>query len=257
MAWNAYNPPEGLGLRASIPACPHVLSQWMRDEFSRILPFRSLIALYGITHSGGATPTHLFQVDFPMAHLHQIRNKAGAPESPLARKWMKERKAFVFDPKLHTHWPEIDRDWLRSFQSHGLVNAVVSGFIDESICTGSYLSLHGVPGHALRHAAETLEVWSRPLHEMLLRCVERTSALYGPTGPRWDLLTPKEMIIAKAAAQGKGNLAIANELGLCESTVKTHMNNVLGKLKLNSRTELCVAFNEWPPEGMRGIHVLP
>jgi DNA-binding NarL/FixJ family response regulator len=191
-----------------------------------------------------------------MQHLQEIQNRAGALESPLASKWMRERRAFAFDPKLHSAWPEIDRSWLRSFQANGLTNAVISGFIDDEICKATYLSLHGIPGADLARCATTLERWSKPLHDMLSRCVENIKSTTQPVASRWDLLTPKELVIAKNASQGKSNLAIAMQLNLCESTVKTHLTHIFGKLNLRSRAELCVAFSACPPEGMRGIHVL-
>lgn len=256
MASTAHGRSEFLGHAPSDLACPRDLIQWLREEFCCILPFRCVVALHGVTHSGGATPTHLLHVDFPLAHLQDIRNRAGALESPLAAKWMRERRAFVFDPKLHSSWPDLDREWLRSFHRNGLINAVVGGLMDEETCKATYLSFHGIPGSALCRAAQTLESWTKPLHEMMMRCAESASTAPTTITPRWNQLTPKELLIAKNAALGKSNLAIAMQLNLCESTVKTHLTHIFGKLNLKSRAELCVAFSACPPEGMRGIHVL-
>lgn len=51
-------------------------------------------------------------------------------------------------------------------------------------------------------------------------------------------LTPREKIVADLAARGLTNRQIASELVLGESTVKTHVHSILGKLGLERREEI-------------------
>jgi len=55
-----------------------------------------------------------------------------------------------------------------------------------------------------------------------------------------DLLTPRELDIAKLIAQGKSNKDICKILFLSVGTVKNHVTKILDKLELTSRTELAV-----------------
>jgi len=55
---------------------------------------------------------------------------------------------------------------------------------------------------------------------------------------QWDTLTPREMEVARLAAQGRRNAEIANELRISILTVETHIKHIYGKLKVRSRTEL-------------------
>jgi two-component system, NarL family, response regulator len=51
-----------------------------------------------------------------------------------------------------------------------------------------------------------------------------------------ESLSAREMDVLRAVAQGQSNKRIARALGIAVETVKTHMANVLAKLKANDRT---------------------
>jgi two-component system, NarL family, response regulator LiaR len=50
-------------------------------------------------------------------------------------------------------------------------------------------------------------------------------------------LTDREIEILQMVAQGRTNQQIADELFLSERTVRTHITNILGKLRLDNRTQ--------------------
>lgn len=59
-----------------------------------------------------------------------------------------------------------------------------------------------------------------------------------------DVLTPREVDVAKLVAQGKSNKDICKILFLTEGTVKNYVTRILEKLELNSRTELAVFVSQ-------------
>ena len=58
--------------------------------------------------------------------------------------------------------------------------------------------------------------------------------------PRLDELTPREVEVLRSLARGLSNNEIARSLHLSEATVKTHVNHLLTKLDLTSRTQAVV-----------------
>jgi DNA-binding CsgD family transcriptional regulator len=58
-----------------------------------------------------------------------------------------------------------------------------------------------------------------------------------PASPTLDLLTSREREVLVLIASGQSNKEIASHLGITERTARTHVGNLLGKLKVGSRTQ--------------------
>lgn len=61
-----------------------------------------------------------------------------------------------------------------------------------------------------------------------------------PRDPLLEELTPRELEVALAIAQGLSNAEIAHQLFLSEATVKTHVRRILTKLHLRDRVQVVV-----------------
>lgn len=68
--------------------------------------------------------------------------------------------------------------------------------------------------------------------------------------------TERQLSVAKALQRGSANKTIAYELGLCESTVKVHIRNIMRKLKATNRTQAAFRLNELA-NGSSEVSVLP
>jgi two-component system, NarL family, nitrate/nitrite response regulator NarL len=62
----------------------------------------------------------------------------------------------------------------------------------------------------------------------------------GPPTPLPEPLTPRELEVLTLLGQGLSNKAISARLGISESTAKFHVNSILGKLEVGSRSEAIV-----------------
>jgi DNA-binding NarL/FixJ family response regulator len=55
--------------------------------------------------------------------------------------------------------------------------------------------------------------------------------------PQQEVLTRRELEVLELIARGRSNKRIAQELGIAEKTVKTHVGHVLAKLGVSDRTQ--------------------
>ncbi len=55
------------------------------------------------------------------------------------------------------------------------------------------------------------------------------------------MLTKREVEVVRLVSQGLPNKAVARELGVREGTVKVHLHNIYGKLKLPNRSALILS----------------
>lgn len=101
---------------------------------------------------------------------------------------------------------------------------------------------------AVSELAEAIRRANRgdPLHEVSevelslarFRMQRRTD---GELAQRVERLTPRELEILQRVAAGEASVDIANELGMSRHTLRTHIQNVLTKLGVHSKTDAVVA----------------
>jgi NarL family two-component system response regulator LiaR len=75
------------------------------------------------------------------------------------------------------------------------------------------------------------------LHPLVARRLLQELSEPSPQYASTDLLTDREVEVLKLVAQGIGNREIADALGIKDTTVRTHVSSILGKLHLASRSQ--------------------
>jgi NarL family two-component system response regulator LiaR len=75
------------------------------------------------------------------------------------------------------------------------------------------------------------------LHPVIARKVLQELSRPSDRPPTLDPLTPRELEVLRLVAQGRDNREIAEVLVISDTTVRTHVSNILSKLHLASRTQ--------------------
>lgn len=121
------------------------------------------------------------------------------------------------------------------------LRAGASGYLLKNIDTDALV-------RAIRRAAEGQTVVAEAMTAKLVAQLQG-GPQGAPNASDLDKLTPREREVIAGLARGESNKLIARNLDLSESTVKIHVQNVLKKLKLNSRVQAAVFAVE---HGMSG-----
>ncbi len=126
---------------------------------------------------------------------------------------------------------------------------ILSGFPDDQLIARA-LEL-GANGYLLKtlthkdllkaiHATYAGEVWAerRVLTQTLESLRKKVHHLHGPLAETRENLTDREEEVVSWVMQSKTNKEIAAQLGISESTVKTHVSNIFNKLHVSRRLQL-------------------
>lgn len=93
--------------------------------------------------------------------------------------------------------------------------------------------------HAIRQAHSGNKTLSQEMMNKLYSTPTQNTPSLFQSG-----LTERELDVLWFIAQGTSNKVIAFELGLSENTIKVHVQNLLRKLQLSSRTQASIYANE-------------
>src|SRR5205814_5780459 len=94
--------------------------KWTKEELRPLIPHECLISGWGHMHAGGVGLDVMVIVDFPSEHIETIRNRAGAIDTPILRRWLATEKPVMFD--VSQPWPDAPPQSVESFRRFGLQN---------------------------------------------------------------------------------------------------------------------------------------
>jgi len=119
--------------------------------------------------------------------------------------------------------------------AHGrAVQAGAHGFLEKTAAIGEI-------AEAVRRARRGEALNPPEEVEAALERVSRTRRREGDMGSRLDRLTPRELEILRALADGRTADEIVSDLGVTRNTLRTHVQNILMKLGVHSKLDAIVA----------------
>jgi DNA-binding CsgD family transcriptional regulator len=232
---------QALRKSAAIVQTVDDFKKWTKDHLRAVLPHEALISGWGHMHAGGVGLDVMVIVDFPSMHIESIRNRAGAIDTPILRRWLLTEKPVIFD--ADNPWPDIPPQWLESFRQRELRNVLAHACWDKERAGGTYHSLFRMPQAPGEREAEILCQLLPLLHETFCRVIASISAL-DRFSVCLESLKQREHEIVHWLGLGKTNGEIASIRGISESTVKHYVTEIFDKLGVSNRTQLVRRLTE-------------
>lgn len=132
--------------------------------------------------------------------------------------------------RMAAEYPDVRTLVLTSFSSEeDVIPAVAAGAVGYLLKDVAPTELE----EAVRAAYRREGTLSPGVTTQVMAEVSRASASAGEL----EGLTPREIEVLRLLAGGRSNRALAAELYVSERTVKTHVSNILAKLRLGDRTQ--------------------
>lgn len=215
---------------------------WTCNHLRAVLPHGALISGLGHLHAGGVGLDYLVLVDYPPEHIESIRNRMGAIDSPIVRRWLSTQQPVYFN--ADNPWPDTPEVWLTSFRRHHMQNVFAHAQYDHVRCVGTYHSIYRVPlqDGDIDMYIETLRTLVPGMHEALCRAIDHI--VTPPSKTTFADMTERERRVLHWLRLGKTNAEIAEQVSLSRNTVKHHVTNILDKLGVSNRAQLVRHLSE-------------
>jgi DNA-binding CsgD family transcriptional regulator len=224
---------------------------WTKQHVRPVLPHGALVSGLGHLHAGGVSLDYLVAVDYPIEQIEANRNRAGAIETPILRRWLTEQRPVYFDGG--NPWPGMQGVWLDSFERYQLRNVLAHAVLDVDRCFGTYHSFFRLPGTPSEQQMETLHRVVPVLHQVLRQLIERVNST-DDFAVRIARMTEREREVLRWLRLGKTNAEIAELTGLSESTVKHYLTRLFDELGVSNRAQLVRFFTERMPQQEPGYN---
>lgn len=170
---------------------------------------------------------------FPEAYFEDLRQPDGSIDSPLMRHWRQSRQPMYFeggrDDELYP------ADWVRIFHKHALRNIIGHAQLDQRGRIGSTFIFARLQEKVGPEQAELLEQITPSLCLALQRGLPPEAGGRAFPGAAHAMISHRQREILQWLQLGKTNWEIARILEISEDTVKYHLNQIMGKLKANTR----------------------
>ncbi len=220
---------------------PAQFQRWTQTGLQSILPHGMLMCGIGRTNGPRVQIINHISVNFPLAYIEEIKRPDGGVLSPIMERWLKENKPQLFDPAQSMRGS--NPRWMAIFNRYGLRNIAAHGMNCISEPVFSYFSFSRIPEQLGPRHAHLLEHLAPHMHLALARVLLHKGSPQGHLLPKQAAglapvaLTPREKEVLHWLREGKTNWEIGRILTVGDETVKSHVQKVLVKLKVNNRAQ--------------------
>jgi len=217
------------------------LISWVGKELQATFPHGAFIFGVGEVKGSGVVPIKLYTSNFPMDYLRSLTKSNGLYFSSTFRLWLETNEVQLLNDE-NTSDASLEPEWLQNFRRSGLLNMAAYGIYDSSHRYASYFSFHQIPESLGERHCRLLKIFIPSMHAALLRILNNPKSDRSKLG-RSGTLSPREIEILNWVSARKTSYEIAIILGISCSTVRNHIQKILGRLRVSTRSQAIAEAN--------------
>ncbi len=208
-------------------------SELVEGSLRKILGFEIMVAGVGGISSRGNCIHKLINFDYPYEYFQAIQDPiSGYVDSPLMKEWRETQEPVVFQSGRDDD--KYPADWVKIFNKHNLRNKIAHGILDVSGISSSFFVFSRFSEEVDHNQADLIKLIIPMMHIALLRALTGIEAWPKVVKDK-KMVSDRQAEILQWMKEGKSNWEIANILGLTESNVKYHIDQILEKLGASNR----------------------
>jgi DNA-binding CsgD family transcriptional regulator len=204
---------------------------WIQSELHEFFPFKRLFIAHGELVAGEIRITHSMATGHDERYLQQLARTFELTQRTSLAWWLQNREPFYIDPAAPPAYTSAFE--IREITEFGLENVAAHGVVSAKGTVGTYFAFAGTNPPLTTWHLEALRLLAPVMNELYLRIVAQEL-------PHLDLnrLTPRQLTIVRAVADGADDKAISSALGITAKTVRNQLTAVYAKLGIHSRRQL-------------------
>lgn len=212
---------------------PAEFCTWAQSDLQLIFPHGMLAGGIGVVENETPQIHKMITSNYPHLYLQTLQEIGGFNASPVLVQWARTRRPVLFEMAVHN----CKSPWLNNVETHGLQNMAAHGLSDLNSRTTTYFSFSRIPGMLTQRHSLLLDMLVPHLHVALIRAFKGEKVQAPKLATTHTGLTGREQEILQWLSSGKTNWEIAQQLNISENTVKNHVQRILAKLNVKSRTQ--------------------
>lgn len=223
-----------------------------REDFDQLVlgPLKALLGyeymMYGtgfLTDDGCYTHK-LHNYGYPLDYFFELEQADGTVDSPLMKQWRDTMKPVYFQSGRDD--ANFSASWIEVFNRYDLRNTLGNAMYDRHGKVASFFIFARLQGEVGPEHAHILELITPNLCAAIARVLESSKGeQFRFAGAVQKVFSAKQMDVLGWLYHGKTNSEIAQILDMNEETVKYHVEQLMKKLKVSSRTQVVAKAVEY------------
>ncbi|MBI1890299.1 MAG: hypothetical protein HYS18_06630 [Burkholderiales bacterium] len=201
-----------------------------------LLNYEVMVCGTGFFADDGCYGHKLHNHHFPIEYLYELEQADGTLDSPLMKQWRQTMKPVYFQSGRDD--ADFPAKWIKIFNRHDLRNTLANAMYDRHGKVANYFIFGRINEEVGPAHARLVELITPNICAAIARALDNTGIEQTKfAGAVHKVFSPKQLDILHWMYHGKTNPEIGQILGTNDETVKYHVEQLMKKLKVSSRTQ--------------------